>query len=94
MTRPPLPHHAEPERVVDEWSSGGLQFRLMLMGLSDRRKHERAKRKALKQARMKGERPKSESTYALKRRGIYPRNSPYLTGFWGVRMKKLGAVHG
>lgn len=27
--REPLPHHTEPERVVDEWAAGGLRYRLM-----------------------------------------------------------------
>lgn len=59
------------------------------MGMSEERKKQRAKRKALKEARMRGEKPKSKSKYALKRRGIYPLNSPYVTDNRGSRMKKL-----
>lgn len=59
------------------------------MGMSERRKAQRAKRKPLKESRMKGK-PKSQSKYALKQRGIFQKNSPYLTGDWGVRMRKLG----
>ena len=59
------------------------------MGMSDERRKQRAKRKAAKEARMRGEKPKSTSKYALKRRGIYQPSSPYLTGNWGQRMKRL-----
>lgn len=59
------------------------------MGMSDRRKQVRAKKKAQKEARMKGPKSRSESKYALKRRGIYPPGSPYLTGAWGQPCRKL-----
>jgi hypothetical protein len=48
------------------------------MGLSQRRKDVRAKKKALKEARMKN--PGKDSVYARKLRGIYPPNSPYSPG--------------
>lgn len=62
------------------------------MGMSDRRKALRAKRKAAKEARMKKLSPGSESKYALKKRGVYPPNSPYRTGDFGRRMKKLANI--
>jgi hypothetical protein len=57
--------------------------------MSDRRKKLREKRKAAKEARMKPPKSRGESKYALKKRGTYPRNSPYLTGNWGQRMAGL-----
>ena len=51
------------------------------MGMSDRRKAMRAKRKSLKEARLKN--PGKDSKYARKLRGIYSARSPYLTGDWG-----------
>lgn len=59
------------------------------MGMSDRRKAARAKKKALKEARMKGPKKRGQSTYALKKKGVYPANSPYVTGDWGQPMRKL-----
>lgn len=48
------------------------------MGMSDRRKKQRAVNKAKKDARMKS--PGKDSVYARKLRGIYPPNSPYQPG--------------
>lgn len=45
------------------------------MATSERRKKERQAKKARKEAAMK--QPGHESTYAKKKRGIYPPNSPY-----------------
>jgi hypothetical protein len=59
------------------------------MGSSARRQQQRAKRKTAKEARMNRENPAGESVYALKRRGVFPPNSPYLKGFSGKRMWKL-----
>lgn len=59
------------------------------MGLSDRRRVLRAKKKAQKEARMKGPKRRQKSKYALKKQGIYPPNSPYVTGNWGVLCRKL-----
>lgn len=59
------------------------------MGMSDRRKALRAKKKALKEARMKGPKKRGQSAYALKKQGMYPKNSPYVTGDWGPIMRKL-----
>lgn len=59
------------------------------MGMSDRRKQQAAKRKAAKESRMKGQKPNSQSKYALKVRGQFSPASPYLTGNWGQRMRKL-----
>ena len=56
------------------------------MGMSDRRKVQRAKRKAAKEARLKNP-GKASSKYARKMRGIYPPRSPYLTGDWGPVQK-------
>jgi hypothetical protein len=50
------------------------------MGMSERRRKERDKKKVLKEARMKS--PGKDSVYARKQRGIYPPNSPYSTGRW------------
>jgi hypothetical protein len=55
------------------------------VGMSDRRKMMRAKRKAAKEARLKN--PGKDSKYARKLRGIYPAGSPYLTGDWGQPQK-------
>jgi len=44
-----------------------------------RRKQLDAKKAAKKAAMKAGEKPTSKSKYALKCRGIYPPNSPYLT---------------
>lgn len=55
--------------------------------VSERRRKQRAEKRARKAAAMKT--PGFKSIYARKRRGDYPPNSPYLTGNWGVRMKKL-----
>jgi hypothetical protein len=57
------------------------------MAVSARREKARRARKERKEARMK--RPGTESKYALKKKGVYPSNSPYLTGNWGDRMGKL-----
>lgn len=57
------------------------------MGTSQRRRELRAKRKTLKEARLKN--PGKDSKYARKLRGIYPPRSPYLTGAWGAPMKAL-----
>lgn len=61
------------------------------MGVSDRRQALRAKRKAAKEARIKGKGPAGMSKYALKRQGQHPKNSPYLTGNWGEPCRKLRA---
>lgn len=58
------------------------------MGMSERRRKLRAEKKTRKAAQMKN--PGFDSKYARKTRGIYPPNSPYVTGNWGKRMKKLG----
>ena len=55
--------------------------------VSERRRKQRAEKKSRKAAAMKS--PGHESAYARKRSGQYPKNSPYLTGNWGQRMKKL-----
>ncbi len=47
------------------------------MATGQRRKKMQAERKARKEAQMK--RPGAKSAYAMKRRGIYPLNSPYRT---------------
>jgi hypothetical protein len=60
------------------------------MGMSDRRKAQQAKKKSLKEARMKGPKKRGQSAYALKKQGVYPKNSPYL-GDWGPVMRKLRA---
>lgn len=52
------------------------------MGMSQRRREQRAKRKSQKEARMKSA-GNHDSKYARKQRGIYPPRSPYLTGDWG-----------
>jgi hypothetical protein len=64
------------------------------MGSSDERRKLRDKKKATKEARMRGEKPKSTSVYALKRKGQYPLNSPFniggpREGNFGQRMRKL-----
>jgi hypothetical protein len=59
------------------------------MGLSDRRKVARAKKKAAKVARMSGPKRRVKSKYALKKQGIYQRGSPYLTGNYGQPCRKL-----
>jgi hypothetical protein len=59
------------------------------MGLSDRRRVATAKKKAAKEARMRGPKRKIKSKYALKRAGIYQPGSPYVTGNWGVLCRKL-----
>lgn len=58
------------------------------MGMSERRRKLRSEKKTRKVAQMKS--PGFDSKYARKLRGIYPPNSPYVTGNWGKRMRKLG----
>jgi len=57
--------------------------------MSAKRRKLRDKKKAAKEARMKAPKNRTESKYALKQRGTFPRNSPYLTGNWGQRMAGL-----
>lgn len=66
-------------------ASEPLRERSLTMGISQRRREQRAKKSALKEARMKS--PGKDSKYARKLRGIYPPRSPYLTGDWGPVQK-------
>lgn len=56
------------------------------MPTSERRRKEQAAKKAKKEAAMKA--PGGESVYARKRRGDYPKNSPYRTGIWPKKQEE------
>lgn len=57
------------------------------MAHSQRRKQQRDSKRARKLSSMST--TGGASTYALKHRGVYPPNSPYVTGNWGTPIQGL-----
>lgn len=59
---------------------------------ADRKRKARAARKAQKLAAMKT--AGGASVYALKKKGVFPPNSPHLTGDWGTPIRGLTPLFG